>query len=227
MEHNPSDNISPETWAFLKRLFKPHPWHGVAIGGGSPEIVTAFVEIVPTDTVKYEIDKASGYLKIDRPQKFSNIVPALYGFLPQTYCGDHVAEFCRQTTGRTDVIKGDGDPLDICILSEKNINCGNILVQAIPIGGLRLVDNGEADDKIIAVLKDDAIYGNLRDISECPAPVLARLEHYFLTYKMKPDQSHPTCEVAGIYDRASAHKIIQASQLDYSITFGNPPTFLR
>ena len=79
---------------------KAHPWHGISAGAHAPEIVTAFIEIVPTDTVKYEIDKESGYLKIDRPQKFSNIVPALYGFLPQTYCAEQVGENCSEQTGR-------------------------------------------------------------------------------------------------------------------------------
>ena len=64
--------------------YKSHPWHGLDIGEDAPNVVTAFIEMVPTDTVKYELDKVSGYIKIDRPQKYSNVVPALYGFLPQT-----------------------------------------------------------------------------------------------------------------------------------------------
>ena len=114
--------------------FKSHPWHGISIGDNAPNVVTAFIEIVPTDTVKYEIDKESGYLKIDRPQKFSNVVPTLYGFIPQTYCDAKVAEFASLKSGKT-VIKGDGDPLDICVLSEKTITHGDIILQAIPIGG--------------------------------------------------------------------------------------------
>ena len=82
--------------------YKSHPWHGLDIGTDAPNVVTAFIEMVPTDTVKYELDKVSGYIKIDRPQKYSNVVPALYGFLPQTYCGDLVAEYCMAQTERTD-----------------------------------------------------------------------------------------------------------------------------
>lgn len=67
--------------------YKSHPWHGLEVGDDAPEVVTAFIEMVPTDTVKYELDKVSGYIKIDRPQKYSNVVPALYGFIPQSYCG--------------------------------------------------------------------------------------------------------------------------------------------
>ena len=92
--------------------FKAHPWHGIEPGGKLPEEIRAFIEISPTDTVKYEIDKTSGYLKIDRPQKYSNVVPALYGFIPQTYCGDQLAGLCMAASG-LEHIKGDGDPLDI------------------------------------------------------------------------------------------------------------------
>lgn len=106
--------------------YKSHPWHGLDIGTDAPNVVTAFIEMVPTDTVKYELDKVSGYIKIDRPQKYSNVVPALYGFLPQTYCGDLVAEYCMLQTERTD-IHGDGDPLDICVLTEKTIFTGILL----------------------------------------------------------------------------------------------------
>lgn len=131
---------------------KAHPWHGIDLGENVPEEVRAFIEIVPTDTVKYEVDKASGYLSLDRPQKFSNIVPSLYGFLPRTYCASHMAELTNQALARYDV-EGDGDPLDICVLTEKDVTHGDIIVRARPIGGLRLLDHDQADDKIIAVLK--------------------------------------------------------------------------
>ena len=85
------------------RLFKPHPWHGVPLGDGAPELLHAFIEIVPTDPVKYELDKWSGHLRVDRPQRFSSMCPTLYGFIPQTYCGRAVAELCEQRTGRTGI----------------------------------------------------------------------------------------------------------------------------
>src|SRR5678816_1003266 len=122
-----------------------HPCHGVETGANAPEIVTAYIEITPSDTVKYEIDKISGILKVDRPQLFSNVVPALYGFIPQTYCKEEIAAL----SGRTG-IEGDGDPLDILVLTEHRIVRGDILVQAVPIGGLKMIDNNQADDKIIA-----------------------------------------------------------------------------
>ena len=144
-------------WALMGVLFKPHPWHGISIGDHAPEVVTAYIEIVPTDTIKYEIDKTTGYLKVDRPQRFSNICPSLYGLIPQTFCGEKIAELCAERTGRTGIV-GDEDPLDICFLAEKSISHGDIILEAIPIGGLRMIDGDEAYDKIIAVMKGDAIY---------------------------------------------------------------------
>jgi len=198
--------------------YKSHPWHGIEIGDFAPEIVTSFIEVVPTDTVKYEVDKVSGYLKIDRPQKFSNIVPALYGFIPQTYCGDKIAEFSMKKSGLKD-IKGDGDPLDICVLTEKEITHGDILVQAIPIGGLRMIDGNEADDKIIAVLKGDAIYGRFKDIGELPEAVINRLRHYFLTYKDIPGKESSECLITDVYGKEEAFQVINNSVEDYHHKF--------
>jgi inorganic pyrophosphatase len=214
------ENQKGNIWEILGLRYKSHPWHGVSIGKNAPEVVTSFVEIVPTDTVKYEIDKDSGYLKIDRPQKFSNIIPALYGFIPQTYCDKEVAELCMQKSGRINII-GDKDPLDICILTERNISHGNILVQAIPIGGFRLLDGGEADDKIIAVMKGDEVYQNWDDISKCPESIVKRLEHYFLTYKNLPGVPVNRCEIVETYGREEALEVIRKSQMDYLAEYGN------
>ncbi|QHW01429.1 inorganic pyrophosphatase [Spirosoma endbachense] len=193
---------------------KAHPWHGISPGEKAPDIITAFIEIVPTDTVKYEIDKESGYLKIDRPQQYSNIIPALYGFVPQTYCGDGIAQLASDRSGRT-VELGDGDPLDICVLTEREITHGDILLQAIPIGGFRLIDKGEADDKIIAVLKGDSMYGQYNDLSELPVAVVKRLQHYFLTYKNLPDEP-AVMELANVYGRDEARDVIRTAMEDYA-----------
>ena len=203
-----------------RKIFKAHHRHGIHIGEQMPELVTAFIEIVPTDTVKYEIDKESGYLKIDRPQKFSNIVPALYGFLPQTYCADGIAKLAKKYSGK-EIIKGDGDPLDILVLSERTITHGDILCQAIPIGGIRMIDHGEADDKIIAVLKDDPIYGKWRDISDAPKDIVQRLRHYFWTYKMLPGEtSSNLVDIDEVYGREIAHEVILQAREDYRVNFG-------
>lgn len=198
----------------MKQSFKAHPWHGIPVGKQAPEIVTAFIEIVPTDTVKYEIDKDTGYLKIDRPQQYSNVIPALYGFVPQTYCGDRIAQLASEKAGQL-VEKGDGDPIDICVLTEREITHGDIILQAIPIGGFRLIDKDEADDKIIAVLKGDAMFGHFTELADLPVAVMKRLQHYFLTYKNLPGEKAHT-EITNVYGRDEAHEVIQTSMLDYA-----------
>jgi len=199
--------------------YKSHPWHGVEIGKDAPNVLNCFIEVVPKDTVKYEVDKVTGYLKIDRPQKYSNVVPTLYGFIPQTYSGDRVAEFCRAKTEK-DNISGDNDPIDICVLTEKEITHGDILCKAIPIGGFRMIDGDEADDKIIAVLKDDVVYGQYKSIKDCSPLILDRLKHYFLTYKDMPGIDRD-CEITHIYDVDEAHEVIKRSIEDYQHRFDN------
>ena len=142
--------------------YKSHPWHGLEVGEDAPEVVTAFIEMVPTDTVKYELDKVSGYIRIDRPQKYSNVVPALYGFIPQSYCGDSVAGFCMERSGRKD-IKGDGDPLDVLLLCSEVIQPLS-LVRCYPIGVISMIDNGRNDEKIIAIPFNDPNNNMYKDI---------------------------------------------------------------
>jgi len=212
-------NTPQPLWKLLGILFKPHPWHGISPGEQAPEKVQCFIEVVPSDTLKYEIDKVSGYLKVDRPQKYSNICPALYGFVPQTFCGESVAALSSEKTGRS--LEGDCDPLDICVLTDRPIQHGNILVECIPIGGLRMVDQNEADDKIIGVLKQDATYGSWTDISQVPESMLDRLRHYFLTYKQAPGSTSSGCEITHTYGRAEAHEVIRRSLNDYHVRFGD------
>ena len=197
-----------------KMEFQAHPWHGINIGEDAPNELMTFIEMTPHDSVKYEIDKASGFIKVDRPQKFSNIVPALYGFVPQTYCAEEVAEFCMEKSGRKNIV-GDGDPLDICVLTERNITHGNIIVPAIPIGGFRMIDDGEADDKIIAVLKGDAVFEEWKDIMDCPKSIIDRLRHYFLTYKNIPGESNTRVEIDTVYGKEEALEVISRSCIDY------------
>lgn len=204
--------------------YKSHPWHGVEIGEDSPKIITSFIEMVPRDTVKYEVDKKTGYLKIDRPQKYSNAVPALYGFIPQTFSGDKVAELSRDRTNNKDII-GDSDPIDICILTEKEITHGDILVRAKPIGGFRMIDNNQADDKVIAVLNNDALYEAFQDITDVPRKVVDRLKHYFLTYKDLPGNPADV-EITHVYDKAEAYDLINRSIEDYRTKFENLDSIL-
>lgn len=202
------------------RDHKAHPWHGISPGDKVPEEVVTFIEIVPLDTVKYEVDKESGYLSIDRPQKYSNIVPALYGFIPQTYSGKRVAELTTIAIGGKEV-EGDYDPLDICVLTEKDVTHGDIIAKARPIGGLRLLDHNQADDKIIAVLKNDFVYGGFKDICDLPQTILDRLVHYFTTYKDLPTVNQPRMILTDIYDVNVAYDVIRRSIADYDSEIRN------
>jgi len=206
----------------LAIMFQAHPWHGITAGDDAPYLVNAYVEIVPTDAVKYELDKASGHLKVDRPQRFSSFPPTLYGFIPQTFCGERVAELCRECLGGEQQIRGDGDPMDICVLTERPVSHASFLVRARPIGGLRMVDGSEADDKIIAVLERDVAYGHIEDISHVPKGLIDRLQHYFLTYKQLPQESPRRVEIADVYDRDSALETIRRSLEDYRSRYGAP-----
>lgn len=211
--------MDPIVGKLMGLRYKSHPWHGVNIGDDAPNNVTCFIEMVSTDTVKYEVDKESGYLRIDRPQKYSTTIPALYGFLPQTYSGALVAAIANEALKRDD-IKGDCDPVDVCVLTEKVIVHGDILVKAKPIGGIRMIDHDQADDKIVCVLSDDAVYGDIEDISQLQPLVIERLRHYFLTYKDLPGAKRKV-EITHIYGAEEAHKIIHSSMEDYNNRFNN------
>jgi inorganic pyrophosphatase len=200
--------------AYRPSLFAAHPWHGVHPGENAPQELNAYVEMVPTDVVKYELDKDSGLLKADRPIKFSSVPPSLYGFIPRTLCDKKVGERCGQRLKRSGV-GGDQDPMDICILTERPFAHGNVLVPVMPVGGLRMVDRNEADDKIIAVLKGDAVWAGLDDISKLPSALIERLRHYFLTYKLTPGETASQVEIAEVYGREEAYATIEASFDDY------------
>jgi inorganic pyrophosphatase len=206
-------------------ILQAHPWHGVSPGPKAPDEVVSFIEIVPTDAVKYELDKASGHLRIDRPQRYSSFCPTLYGFIPQTYCAEKVAERAMERT-RSGTLVGDGDPLDVCVMTEKAFSHGNFLLQARPVGGLTMLDRGEADDKIIAVLIDDLVYGGVRDLADCPKGLLDRLRHYFLSYKQLPEETPRRVEIPDMYGREEALEVIRRSQADYRAHYGEPETRL-
>jgi inorganic pyrophosphatase len=199
--------------------YRPHPWHGLEIGPRAPAVVTAFVEITPFDAIKYEVDKPSGYLKVDRPQRTSALPPTLYGFVPRTYCGPRIAALMEGAT------RGDGDPLDICIVSERPVDRAEVILVARVIGGIPLLDGGEADDKIVAVLENDAVWSSVRELAELPAAFVQRLRHYFATYKTFPDEP-PRVLVGTPYDRSHAERVIRAAAADYGAEFGgDAPSF--
>jgi len=195
--------------------FRPHPWHGLAAGPEPPALVTAYVEITPFDGVKYEVDKASGYLRVDRPQRTSALPPALYGFVPRTYCATGVAALMDGAT------HGDGDPLDVCVLSERPIARADVIMTARVIGGIPMLDRGEADDKIVAVLEGDAFWSGARDLADVPVAWVERLRHYFATYKTLPGEESRV-RVGAAYGRGHALRVVEAALADYTAAFGSP-----
>jgi inorganic pyrophosphatase len=192
--------------------FRPHPWHGLEVGPEPPEVLNAFIEITPFDMMKNEIDKVSGDLRVDRPLRSSAQHPALYGFVPRTYCGERVARLAPASK------RGDGDPLDICVLSERAIARTEIIIRCRVIGGLQMIDRGEADDKIISVLDGDYMWGAARDISDVPSVLVERLQHYFLTYKLVPGQ-RSQAKITSIYGCVHALKVVRAAMEDYEAKF--------
>lgn len=196
----------------LFQAFRPHPWHGLPSGDNVPHIVNAFIEITPFDLVKYEVDKVSGYLKVDRVRRTSSQPPALYGFIPRTLCASRVQALSPLS------VKGDSDPLDICVISERPITKSEIIVRARPIGGLQMIDSDEADDKIIAVMHDDHVWGHVRELKDLPTVLLERLRHYFETYKIAPGMK-PSSRILRSYGKIHAGKVIVAAIRDYDTAF--------
>lgn len=200
---------------FPKPFYKwrPHPWHGLNVGKNPPEHVQAYIEITPYDLVKYEVDKETGYLRVDRPQRTSSQPPALYGFIPRTFCGKRTGALSPLAK------KGDRDPLDICVISERPIARAEVILNTRVVGGLPMVDHGEADDKIIAVLETDNIWAHVRDISELPTVLVDRLHHYFSTYKLVPGDE-VNISIDKPYGREHAVKVVAAAISDYEEEYG-------
>jgi inorganic pyrophosphatase len=194
--------------------WRPHPWHGLEVGDDPPQLVHAYIEITPFDLVKYEVDKATGYLRVDRPQRTSSQPPALYGFIPRTFCGRRVGELC------TAADEADGDPLDICVVSERPITKSEVILNTRVVGGIQMIDHGEADDKIVAVLVNDSFWGDVTDVSQLPRILVERLRHYFSTYKLVPGQES-LFSIEATYGREHAFQVVQAAIADYDEMYGS------
>ena len=141
-----------------------HPWHGVTAGKERPEIINAIIEVPKGSNVKYELEKLSGLLKVDRILYSAVHYPANYGFIPRSYCGDN-------------------DPLDILVLGQEPV-LPLTIVRARPIGVMKMIDQGEPDDKIIAVHVDDPEYNHYTSIDELPPHCLKTLKRFFEDYKI-------------------------------------------
>ena len=193
---------------------RAHPWHGLDPGPDPPSLVNAYIEITPRDVVKYELEKDSGLLIVDRVLQGSSSPPTLYGLIPGTFCGERVAALSKTAE------RADGDPLDICVLSERPIDKADIVLTARVVGGLRMVDRGEADDKILGVLANDPFWAPADDLDDIPRNILDRLDHYFSTYKLT-DPSKPAVEIEAAYGRGEAQEVVNASIADYQEMISN------
>ena len=225
--------MNQSTHSSSQPLTTAHPWHGLSpVNFRSIETnkrVKAYIEMSQMSDVKMEVDKDSGHLIIDRPNTFTNHLPCLYGFIPQTYCESLTTQWASQSLSHqldhrvdTSSLVGDQDPLDICVFTQCHPPTGGYLVHAQIIGGLCMIDGGEVDDKIIAVLVDDSAYGHITHIDDLPQKALHKLCHYFLTYKEKPvfsNQSKGTAEVAltHSYNAEHAIEVIRRAHHDYLV----------
>jgi inorganic pyrophosphatase len=145
-----------------------HPWHEVSTGDNPPEFVNGIIEIPKGSRAKYEIDKDSGLIKLDRVIYASMYYPLNYGFIPQTLGEDH-------------------DPLDIVVITQVSV-VPNCLIPSKVIGVMRMIDRGEGDDKIIAVAMQDASVSHINDVSELPEYFKVELKHFFENYKVLEDK---------------------------------------
>jgi len=169
-----------------------NPWHEVPTGAHVPDLVTGIIEIPQGSRAKYELDKETGMLKLDRVLFSSVYYPANYGFIPQTYCDD-------------------GDPLDILVISQIAF-VPLCLVQARVIGVMRMLDNNEADDKIIAVALHDVSVNHMHSLEELPPHLTLEIRHFFEEYKRLENR---TVVVDDFMDKATAEKIVLQSIIDY------------
>lgn len=175
-----------------------HPWHEVSVGNKVPEFVNAVIEIPKNHRAKYELDKDSGMLKLDRVLYSSINYPANYGFIPKTYCDDN-------------------DPLDILVMSQIEI-VPMCLVEAKVIGVMQMIDGDEEDDKIIAVAANDMSVNHYNDISELPEHAIRELRSFFEDYK-KLEHS-PNVKVDKFHGKDFAKQVILRSINDYDVKFG-------
>ncbi|MBT5855169.1 inorganic diphosphatase [bacterium] len=173
-----------------------HPWHDVEIGEGAPDNVRSIIEIPKNSRAKYELDKDSGMLVLDRVLYSSVNYPANYGFIPKTYCDDD-------------------DPLDILVISQIEI-VPMCIVEAKIIGVMQMLDGDEKDDKIIAVATHDMSVNHIQDISELPKHHLRELRSFFEDYKKLENK---TVVVEDFQGRKEAIQILEQSILDYNEKF--------
>ncbi|MFT4310051.1 MAG: inorganic diphosphatase [Candidatus Woesearchaeota archaeon] len=178
-----------------------HPWHGISVGDKAPAIINAVVEITKDSKLKFELDKETGMMKLDRFLYSAVHYPGDYGFIPQTYWED-------------------GDPLDIIILTGRPVYPG-MLVEARVVGVIHMLDDNESDDKIIAVYDCDPRFKEFDDLEKIPKHMIDELTHFFETYKLLQKKEVKILEV---HNKKMAHFVIKEAQRNYEQKFGAPST---
>jgi inorganic pyrophosphatase len=173
-----------------------HPWHGANYGSKAPEIVNAIIEIPQGSRSKYEVDKETGLLKLDRVIYSSFHYPVNYGFIPQT-------------------LGQDNDPLDILVICSQSIQ-SLCLVQATVVGNMQMIDQGQVDDKIIAVATRDPSVNHIKNVDELPPHFIAELKNYFEQYKVLENKK---VEIDNFQDKETARKIINSAIDFYKLNF--------
>lgn len=177
-------------------MYVLHPWHGAHYGKKAPQIVNGLIEIPQGSRAKYEIDKQTGLLKLDRVIYSSFHYPVNYGFIPQT-------------------LGEDGDPLDILVMCSESIQ-SLCLVEATVIGNMQMIDNGEKDDKIIAVATKDPAINHITDVDELPKHFIAVLRNYFENYKVLENK---IVEIDEFQHKGAAYQIIEEAIKHYKEKF--------
>jgi inorganic pyrophosphatase len=175
-----------------------HPWHGAHYGEKAPKVINALIEIPQGSRAKYEVDKPTGLLKLDRVIYSSFHYPVNYGFIPQT-------------------LGHDNDPLDVLVLCSQSIQ-SLCLVEAKVIGNMQMIDQGQVDDKIIAVAAKDPSVNHYQRMEDLPQHFLLELKNFFEQYKVLENKK---VEIDNFQDRDTACKIIQEAIVLYKETFLN------
>ncbi len=173
-----------------------NPWHDVELGDETPELVPAIIEVPKGSKTKYELDKATGMIRVDRILYSSVQYPANYGFIPRTYCEDH-------------------DPLDVLVLGQEPVAPLSIM-RAKPIGLMKMLDHGEADDKIIAVHADDPEYAHYESIDELPPHRMTEVKRFFEDYKVLEEKN---VVVEDFFGKKEALQTILTSMYQYEKEF--------
>ncbi len=172
-------------------------WHDIAKDRIKRDDFVSFIEIGKGSKVKYELDKETGLIKFDRMLFTSMVYPANYGFIPRT-------------------LGGDGDPLDVLVLTSEPLLPG-VLVDSKPIGMIVMVDDGEQDEKIIAVAKKDPFFKDVKSMDDLPKHIFDEMEHFFKRYK---ELQNKVTEIKGVKGLDEALKVIDESLVNYTNKFG-------